>query len=225
MIMAKKRRTQKAEHAKAKTRKAPAKAKARQKKAAAKRKPAKARQQAKQAQPKIAGRFNMIITFDPSHAGTAEAELKAALGRIGEKAAIARTEAEGLIKAKVSDARKAVEKLTKLCRSDSQAFKVTHHYTPIDNWCKSELKEMQKAIKAASAAIGQSEKWRLGLNKRHWDKLEGTKLILKLTEVIERDNVDLTNPDKIVQVEIIGKEAGISLLKPEEILDAQKTRS
>ena len=88
----------------------------------------------------------MIITFDPNHAGTAEAELKAALGKIGEKAAIARTEVEGLIKAKVSDARKAVERLTKLCRSDPQAFKVTHHYTPIDNWCKSELKEMILSI-------------------------------------------------------------------------------
>src|SRR3989338_9296550 len=102
MIMAKKRKTiHKAKHAKAKARKAPAKAKAKPKKAVAKRKPAKTRMAA----PKVSGRFNMIITFDPNHAGTAEAELKAALGKIGEKAAIARTEVEGLIKAKVSDAR------------------------------------------------------------------------------------------------------------------------
>ena len=59
----------------------------------------------------------------------------------------------------------------------------------------------------------------MGLNKRHWEKMEGTQLIIKLTDVVERPNVDLNNPQKIVQVEIIGKEAGIALLTPTDIFD------
>ena len=45
---------------------------------------------------------------------------------------------------------------------------------------------------------------------------------MKLTENIEKPNVDLKNPEKIVKVEIIGEHAGISLLYPDEILDVQK---
>ncbi|MBI3037199.1 hypothetical protein HYY73_05635 [Candidatus Woesearchaeota archaeon] len=167
----------------------------------------------------LRGQANMIVTFDPNHRGTAEIELREVLKQAGERPQIGQTEVEGLFKVAVSNARAAAAKIRGLCSSNPNLFAVTHHYTPIDNWCQSEVPAMQKAIKAASAGIGTSEKWKMGLNKRHWDKLEGVKLIIKLTDVVERKNVDLDNPDKIVQVEIIGKEAGVALLTPNDIVD------
>ena len=167
----------------------------------------------------------MIVTFDPNHRGTAELELREVLKQIGERPQIGQTEVEGLFKVAVSNARAAVAKVRNLCHSNPNLFSVTHHYTPIDQWCQSEVGVMQKVIKAASGAIGNNEKWKMGLNKRHWDKLEGVKLIIKLTDVVERKNVDLDNPDKIVEVEIIGKEAGIALLTPQDIVDVAKEKA
>ena len=172
----------------------------------------------------LKGQANMIVTFDPNHRGTAELELREVLKQAGEKPQIGQTEIEGLFKVAVSDARKAVAKIKSLCGSNPNLFSVTHHYTPIDRWCSSDISTMQKAIKQASAGIGQNEKWKMGLNKRHWDQLEGVKLIMKLTDVIDRKEVDLDNPAKIVQVEIIGKEAGIALLTPKDTIDVAKEK-
>ncbi len=173
----------------------------------------------------LKGTANMIVTFDPNHRGTAELELREVLKQVGEKPRIGQTEVEGLFKVAVANARAAVTKIRNLCRSNPNLFSVTHHYTPIDQWCQSDVAAMQKAIRTASQGIGQSEKWKMGLNKRHWDKLEGVQLIIKLTDVVERKNVDLDNPGKIVQVEIIGKEAGVALLTPQDIVDVAKEKA
>ncbi len=165
------------------------------------------------------GKFNMLVTFNPNHAGTAGKELNEVLKKIGENPRIMLSNIEGLFKVAVSDARKVVSRLKSLCHADPDRFVATHHYTPIDKWCSSEVNEMKKHIKALVPGIGKSDRWRMVLNKRHWDKEQQTQLILNLTSAIDRDNVDLSNPQKIVQVEIIGKEAGISLLQAGETLD------
>lgn len=173
-----------------------------------------------------AGKFNMLVTFNPNHAGTAEKELSEVLQKIGEKPRIAAVkDIEGLFKAAVSDARKAVSRLRSLCQAEPDRFIATHHYTPIDGWCKSDLAEMKKLIKPLVAGIGKNDRWKMALNKRHWDKEGQTHVIMSLTSVIDRDNVDLSNPQKIVQVEIMGKEAGISLLKKEDLLDVAEVKA
>lgn len=192
------------------------------KKAAAKNKPAKKAKAAKK--PAVSGKFNLIVTFDPTHVGTAQNELNEVLKKIGEKPRIEASEVEGLFKVAVSDARRVVGRLRELCKADPNLFVATHHYTPVDVWCKSDVAQMQKNIKPLALGIGASEKWKMSLNKRRWDKSGATELIIKLTEVIERENVDLTSPQKIVQVEVIGKEAGISLLTPKELFDVAEIK-
>lgn len=174
----------------------------------------------------VSGKFNLLVTFNPSHAGTADKELSEVLHKIGEKPRIAAIkDIEGLFKVAVSDARKVVPRLRSLCQAEPDRFIATHHYTPIDKWCKSDVAEMKKVIKPIVDGIGKNDRWKMALNKRHWDKEGQTHLIMSLTSVIDRDNVDLSNPQKIVQVEIMGKEAGISLLKKEDLLDVAEVKA
>lgn len=237
MFMAKKAKRAKSGRRKASARKPARKAvkrtafkRAKKATAKAKKKPGKKAAKASVARPAplgstpLKGQANMIVTFDPNHRGTAEIELREVLKQAGEKPQIGQTEVEGLFKVAVSDARKAAAKIRGLCSSNPNLFSVTHHYTPIDHWCQSDVSAMQKLIGAASSGIGQNEKWKMGLNKRHWDSMEGGKLIIKLTDVVERKKVDLDNPDKIVQVEIIGKEAGVALLTPKDIVDIAREK-
>ena len=173
---------------------------------------------------KINDKFNLLVSFNPNHARTAKAELIQVLQKIGESPRIAETGAEGLFKVVVSDGRKVVSRLRKLCSADPNLFTATHRFTPVDRWCKSTVSQMQKLIKSASAGIASTDKWKLGLTKRHWNKLEGSKLIIKLTDVINHEHVDLESPQKVIQVDIIGDQAGISLLNPEDLLDAGEAK-
>ena len=47
-------------------------------------------------------------------------------------------------------------------------------------------------------------------------------LILKLTDQINRSNIDLSNPDKIIKVEIIGSNTALALLKKDEYLNVTR---
>ncbi len=178
----------------------------------------------KSAMPKGSGQVNLIVTYDPNHRGAAEAEMKELFKRVGATAQIVSSDVEGLFKVRTKDAKKVVKGLLALCRSEPNMFCVTHKYIPIDVWCRSEVADMQRAIKGFVKEIGLEEKWKMGLNKRRWDKMHGTQLILTLTDVIDRPKVDLVNPEKIVQVEIIGEETGVSLLLPDEILEVLKIK-
>jgi tRNA acetyltransferase TAN1 len=174
--------------------------------------------------PKSSGKANLIVTYDPNHQGTAEAEVKDVFKKIGTPVQVVASDTEGLFKLKTSNAKKAVNALVELCKNEPEMFNVTHKYIPIDSWCKSEVADMQRVIKGFVKEIGTDEKWKMSLNKRRWDKMHGTQLILTLTDVIDRPKVDLVNPEKIVQVEIIGEETGISLLLPDEILEVTKIK-
>ncbi|GEM_PF-369442 len=238
--MAQKKRAKASGAKRAKARKAVKKArsgvskKSTAKKASSKAKSAKkapvnaAKPQMKAAKPVMAkvvtGKPNLIVTYDPNHKGTAQVEIKEAFGRIGERYELIDTDVDGLFKLKTQDARRVVKKLTDLCRRERQILTTTHHYTPIDGWCKSDIADMQRLVKGLVANIGQNERWKMGINKRHWDKLHGTELIMKLTEVIDRPRVDLEKPEKIVQIEIIGDDTGVALLRPDELLDVVQAK-
>ena len=76
---------------------------------------------------------------------------------------------------------------------------------------------MQKIIKSLQKGIRKTEKWKLDLHKRHFD-MPSTDLIIKLTEAVDKPKVDLDNPQKIIEVQIMGKKAGLALLNKDELL-------
>jgi tRNA(Ser,Leu) C12 N-acetylase TAN1 len=41
---------------------------------------------------------------------------------------------------------------------------------------------------------------------------------MKLTDVVDREKIDLKKPEKIIKVEVIGSNAAISVLNPDEQL-------
>ncbi|MBU2497197.1 MAG: hypothetical protein KJ767_04015, partial [Nanoarchaeota archaeon] len=95
---------------------------------------------------------------------------------------------------------------------------------PIDEWVKTDVKKLQEATKKLGEKIKKEEKWKMNLNKRNYEG-NTRELIMKLTDPIDKPNVDLSNADKIVQVEIIGNKTGISLLTKDELLEVMKLKS
>lgn len=160
---------------------------------------------------------NLLVTFDPTHSESAKKEIEGLLKEVGAKAEILSC-AEGLAEVSVGDARKAILALSKLGKDK---FEHTFHWTPIDHWCKATMPEMQEVIKGLVKDIGMDEKWKMDLGRRKTKEHERD-LVIKLTEVVDRPKVDLSNPDKIIKVEIIGDKAGMALLKKGELLNVVK---
>lgn len=156
---------------------------------------------------------NLLVTFEPVHEKSAKAEIEALLKEVG-KGTIKKME-EGLAEISVKDARATIKALKDI---DSSKFEYTFYWWPVDEWCKSEIKNMQACIKKLGEQIGNEEKWKMDLSKRKTEKEYPKDIIIKLTEGIEKPNVDLSNPDKIIKVEIVGNKAAVSLLSKDELL-------
>ena len=81
---------------------------------------------------------------------------------------------------------------------------------------------MATAVAGFVSGIGKDEKWKIDIMRHDYHKHDMSELIKELTEPVDRKCVDLKNPEKIIRVEIIRSKAGVSLLKPEEILSVSK---
>ena len=166
---------------------------------------------------------NLLVTYDSSRGGKAKEEVEACLKEAGAKARFLKSDVTGLFQLNVKDPKVVVKKLVKSCKSDPDKFKLTYHYVPIDKWVKSDVKKMQEVTKKFGEKIKKAEKWKLNLHKRHYEG-DSRELITKLTDPIDKPNVDLSDPDKIVQVEIVGAKAGIALLGKDELLEVTKIK-
>jgi len=162
---------------------------------------------------------NLLVTHDPNHAGLARQEITYVLKKIGITPNFLDSKVEGLIKINIKDPKQAVKKLYDICKKEPSLLSMTFHWIPVDNWTKSRIEDMQHVIKGLAKNIGEKEKWKMDIAKRRYDKYHTTELIMKLTEVVDKPNVDLKDPDRIIRVDIIGNEAAVSLLKKQELLN------
>ncbi len=159
---------------------------------------------------------NLLVTHEPSHAGSAKEEIEKALKAIKQKAKFLKSDVEGVFKLRVGNAKKLVKSLQKL-KSKKRMFEHTFHWVPIEKWINANVKSLQKEIKKLQNSIKKTEKWKMDLHKRHFE-MSSTELIIKLTEVVDKPKVDLENPQKIIEVQIMSKKAGLALLNKDEIL-------
>lgn len=159
---------------------------------------------------------NLLVTHDSSHAGSARENAEKALKAVKQKARFLKSDVEGVFKLRVGNARKVIKGLGKLKKKKGM-LEHTFHWVPIDKWVRADVKSMQKALKSLQKGIKKTEKWKLDLQKRQFE-MPSAELVTKLTEVVDKPKVDLDNPQKIIEVQIMGRKAGLALLDKEDIL-------
>lgn len=164
---------------------------------------------------------NLLVTYDPSHIGSAKKEVEVLLKEVKYPGEILKSNIDGLMNIRVKNAKNAVKKLLLMAKKKPNKFVQTYKWIPVDKWSKTNIKEMQRTIKGLSKNIKKNDRWKMDLGKRKTN-LHERDLIIRLTEPIERSNIDLSNPDKIIKVEVIGSYAALSLLKKDEYLNVTK---
>jgi tRNA(Ser,Leu) C12 N-acetylase TAN1 len=120
-----------------------------------------------------------------------------------------------------ADPKKFVQKIKASLDEDKTLLKFTYSWVPVDNWYKSDMKQLVEAMKSIDKKIDPEKTWKIEIVKRHFPG-SISDLIKKLTEPINKPKVDLGQPEQIVRVEIIGEKTAISLLAPEDMLNVKE---
>ncbi len=170
-------------------------------------------------------RYNLLVTFHPNQAGTAEREVRNRIEGAGQTIEhLEHSCIDGVFCVQVDgDARELIRHLRREFMNAPEMLYHTYHWVPVDTWVEATDEAMIEAVEEAAQGIGEDESWRMHVHKRHHPK-HSEDLMLLLTEPVVKGKVDLRRPQKIIAVEVLGPMAGIALLRNDEIIDVNQLR-
>lgn len=168
--------------------------------------------------------FNLLISTSRGNERNACSEAWYLLGELGDKnAEIDTTGIAGLIVAKTAlDPKNVVAELRKILRDRPWELRYILKVVPIEKVVKASLEDIEKGALSLSQEIGEGESYRVTVQKRH-TSLSSADVVEAVAKHIDR-KVDLTKPDKIFMVQILGGRAGLSVLKPDQVLSVEKEK-
>ena len=147
--------------------------------------------------------------------------LKEELGDV--QAQTAKTKIRGLIVGKTSlDPVEVVEKFRNILTERPYEFRYALRIVPIQIVVLTDLSEIKKSAQELASKIGENQSFRVTVEKR-FTEFHSKDIIEAAAGDLNR-RVDLKNPDWILQIEILGRLTGISLLKPNDVLAVVKEK-
>lgn len=167
--------------------------------------------------------YNLLVSFGWRRFNPARAEIRSILAKLGDKnPIIKRTIAQGVAGVNtILDPKEVINELYSIYNQDPSSFIHTLKWVPIDYWTTSDLESMANGVVMLRDRISKGERWMMVVEKRRYTGYHKAEIIGHLTEYID-EKVDLKNPDKIVRIDMIGNNAGISVVKPGEIFSVAK---
>jgi tRNA acetyltransferase TAN1 len=162
--------------------------------------------------------YNLLISYRFSEYDEARNEVIELLKIIGDDTpTVEKTDVKGIIGVNtVIESRAVVSRIRAIFREDPT--RVTHavKWVPVDSWCNSELETMLEYVRSLKDKISEDETWAMDLEKRKYPDHHTYEIVTRLSEPFKQ-KVNLKKPDKYLRIDIIGEQAGISVLKPDEI--------
>ena len=147
--------------------------------------------------------------------------LKEELGDV--QAQTAKTKIRGLIVGKTSlDPVEVVEKFRNILTERPYEFRYALRIVPIQIVVQTDLSEIKKSAQEMASKIGENQSFRVTVEKR-FTELHSKDIIEAAAGDLNR-RVDLKNPDWILQIEVLGRLTGISLLKLSDVLAVVKEK-
>jgi len=169
--------------------------------------------------------YNLLVSYERRYFHASRQEILRLLVEFGDPHPIVRrTIARGLMGVRTALRNTGViGSLFTRFSQDAMSIRFTLKWTPIDLWCDATLESMKQSLAILKAEIKPGERWMMRVEKRRFTIYHRIDIIKELAELID-EKVDLKSPDKIVWVEIIGKQAGMKVLRPDEIFSLPKLR-
>ena len=165
--------------------------------------------------------MELLVSHQRGRYGKAKREILLVLRRLGDpRPSVERTAVDGIALARTTlDGRDIVHG----CRAlllQGFAFEHAVKWVPVDYWCDTDLQAMRRILaEKVRDRIGPEETWGMEVAKRRWQRFHTQEIVANLAGAIDR-RVDLDHPDKLVRVDVIGREVAISVLQPDDVFSA-----
>jgi tRNA acetyltransferase TAN1 len=174
--------------------------------------------------PEMIRDFNLLATTEIYNTSEGCSELWMLLRAVGdEDPAVDRSCVRGLIAARTRlDPLEAISKLREELRERPFHFKVLLRVIPAQKVVGTDLEEIVQTANVMATVMGEDESFRITVEKRRTG-LGSREVIEAVAEGIDR-HVDLEDPDWVVLIEIMGRVTGVSVVRPEDVLNVQKER-
>ena len=169
--------------------------------------------------------FNLIITTLRGTERQACSEMNYLLkDELGDpKPFIEKTGIRGLLIAKISlDPLEVIEKLRKMIHEYPYRLRYALRVIPIQKVVDTNLDEIRRVSLELGQKIGEDSSFRVTIEKR-FTSLHSRDLIEAAASEIKR-KINLSKPDNVLLIEVLGELTGISLIKPQDILAVTKEK-
>lgn len=166
--------------------------------------------------------FNLIVTTQRGNERACIREFSMLVeGAEGPKIILNRTRFPGLlIGTMAGDPVEGLRKIRPRVEEDPWDFRFIQRAVPLQRSTQADIASIGEATADLTPSIPPGASFRIVVNKRG-SGLKTVDIIERVASQIRR-KVDLEAPDWIVQIEIVDDVAGISVLKPEDILSITK---
>ena len=164
--------------------------------------------------------FNLIVSTPRFREEDVCNEFLDMLDEFGDPDAEAEiTDVTGLVVVRTSlDPFKVIEKLKALVLEEPWEVRYTLRALPIEKLVAPELEDIQGAAGELAEKMGIDESFRITVEKRH-SALHSSEIISYVADAVKR-KVKLENPDWVVLIEVVGRHAGVSIVRPGQIFSS-----
>ncbi len=171
--------------------------------------------------------FNLLISTSRFNEDNAKAELWFTLLVCGVKyPIISQLNYSGILSAFINqDPREIINLIKEILRKDPKFFQYILKVIPIDFVCETNTDMIKELVhKYYKDYINSDETFMINLKRRKSIIIERETFIQKIASVIN-NKVNLTNPDKIIWIEVLGNRCGISFIRNNDVLTTNQVDS
>ena len=168
--------------------------------------------------------MNLIITCPRHFEEEASEEVKRILIELGDQEPkIIISSMPGILTGITSlNPIEAIEKIREKILDEPWSVRYCLRIIPIQGVCKTNIKEIEDEILKKIGVIKSEDSYRITIEKRN-SKVSSNEIISKIAKNIS-NKVSLDSPDWVILIEIIGDEAGVSVIRNNNILSVEKTK-
>jgi len=135
------------------------------------------------------------------------------------------TDVPGLVYASFDmDPRKLMMDLRGFLEDHLDEFRFCLKFIPIQEWVKTDLNLICNKVSTMSQEVSKEDTWRIMVKKRYSSLKQKDIIDQAALQVPNRKGVSLEHPDKIIRIEIVGRQTGISILIPNQMISIEKLR-
>ena len=168
--------------------------------------------------------FSFLVTTSRGNEREACEELSYLFKEIDDSTVrFGRTGVAGLIAVKTSlNPFVAIGMLRRILAERPYEFRYALRIIPVEKVVHTDLEEIQQVATELSSKIGESETFRVTVEKR-FTPIHSQSIIEAAAANIKHE-VNLAKPDKILLIEVVGGLTGISMVKPDDVLSVMKEK-